>query len=128
MSVLRILALCVSAALICASLRMAHPQIATAVALASGMAALMLSLSDLGKFADAVEALESYAGENGTEQLYLLKVCGIALIAEFASSICRDAGETALAQRIDLGVKLGIVVTALPLTAQIMEHIAGLLV
>lgn len=128
MSALRILVLCVSAALICTSLRMAHPQIATAVALAAGIAALMLSLEDMGKFADAVRTLEAYAANEAFDQGYLLKVCGIAMIAELASGICRDAGETALAQRIDLGVKLGIVATSLPVAAQIMNQIAGLLV
>ena len=127
MSAIRILILCVSAALICASLRMAHPQIATAVALAAGIAALMLSVEDLGKFAEAIETLEEYAAVDGRNQSNLLRVCGIAMIAEFASGLCRDAGEAALAQRIDMGVKLGIAATAVPVAAQIMERIAELL-
>ena len=126
MSAIRILILCVSAALICASLRMAHPQIATAVALAAGIAALMLSVDDMGKFAEAIETLERYAVD-GRDQSNLLRVCGIAMIAEFASGLCRDAGEAALAQRIDMGVKLGIAATVVPVAAQIMEQIAELL-
>lgn len=127
MNALRILILCISAALICASLRMMHPQIATAVGLAAGIAALMLSVDDMRGLSDTVKRLESYTyQENGT-QLQLLKICGIAMIAEFASDICRDAGENALAHRIDVGIKIGIVVLALPAAAEIMEKIAGLL-
>lgn len=127
MSALRILTLCVAAALICASLRTAHPQIATAVALAAGVAALMLSAEDLGRFAEAVRSLEDYARTDGVNRIYLLKICGVAMIAEFASDICKDAGEGALAHRIDVGVKLGIVAAALPAAAQVMERIAALL-
>lgn len=127
MGALRILLLCVAAALVCASLRSAHPQIATAVALAAGVAALTLSAGDLGRFAEALRSLEALSAQGGANQLPLVKLCGVAMIAEFASDICRDAGEAALARRIEMGVRLGVAAAALPLAAQIMERIAGLL-
>ena len=126
MQVLRILLLCLSAALICMTLRAAHPQMASAVAMAAGVAALMLSSADLGALSRALKTLEGCVGEEA-QPLYLLKVCGIAVIAEFASDICRDAGESALAQRIDVGVRIGVVASALPAAAEIMERIAELL-
>ena len=126
MQVLRILVLCLSAALICMTLRAAHPQMASAVAMAAGVAALMLSSADLGAFSRALHTLEDYA-QGEAEQLYLVKICGIAVIAEFASDICRDAGEGALAHRIDVGVRIGVVASALPAAAEIMERIAELL-
>lgn len=128
MSALRILILCISASLVCASLRTAHPQIASAVALAAGVAALMLSTDDISVFSQAVRNLDAYVSGSGIEHAYLLKICGLAMIAEFASDICRDAGEAALAHRIDAGVKIGIVASALPAAAGILERIAELLV
>ena len=127
MTALRILVLCISAALICASIRTLHPQIAAAVALAAGIAALMLSAGDISAFSDALRSLEEYAAESGVQQGYLLKICGIAIVAEFASDICRDSGEAALAHRIDVGVKIGIAASALPTAVEIMEYIARLL-
>ena len=108
------------------TLRAAHPQMASAVAMAAGVAALMLSSADLGALSRALKTLEGCVGEEA-QPLYLLKVCGIAVIAEFASDICRDAGEGALAQRIDVGVRIGVVASALPAAAEIMERIAELL-
>ena len=35
----------------------------------------------------------------------LLKITGIALLTEFAISICKDAGEGAIASKIELGSK-----------------------
>lgn len=127
MNALRILILCIAAALVCTSLRVMHPQIATVVGLAAGIAALMLSLEDIRELADTVAGLEAYTYQTGETQLQLMKICGIAMIAEFASDICRDAGENALAHRIDVGIKIGIVVFALPAAAKIMEKIAELL-
>ena len=126
MQILRILVLCLSAAMICMTLRAAHPQIAAAVAMAAGVAALMLSGTDLGRFSQALRTLEDYA-QADLKPLYLMKVCGIAVIAEFASDVCRDAGEGALAHRIDMGVRIGVVASALPAAAEIMARISELL-
>ena len=127
MSLLRIVALCLAAALICATIRTAHPQIATAVALACGVGVMLLSTQELGSLAAALEKLEAAADGMDGEGLRLLKLCGIALVAEFASDICRDAGEAALARRIDAGVRIGVVAAALPTAAELMDVIAGLL-
>ena len=127
MSSLHVIILCLSAALICASLRSAHPQIAAAVALTAGVAALMFTMEDISLMSSSLRTLEEYGKDSGIKQTYLLKICGIAMIAEFASDICRDAGEGALARRIDMCVKIGIVASSLPALAGILERIAGLL-
>lgn len=124
MNAMRIISLCLCAAFICASLRSAHPQIASAVALAAGVAALMLSTGDLGKLAEAARGLDFALDGRGREAL---KLCAIAMLAEFAADICRDAGEAALSRRIDVGVKIGVVAAALPLAAEVFERISGLI-
>lgn len=106
---------------------MTHPQIASTIALATGVAALMLSVDDLGRFSKTILQLEEISKESVFSHPYMLKICGLAIIAEFASDICRDAGETALAHRIDAGTKIGIAVTSLSTAGKIMEKIAELL-
>lgn len=126
MTMLRLIGLCLAAALVCAAVRSTHPQIAAVVALACGAAVLILSVEDLGALSGALQKLEAYARPEGGG-LTLLRLCGIAIVAEFAADICRDAGEGALARRIDMGVRLGIAAAALPAAGEIMESIAGLL-
>ena len=125
MTELKILGLCVAAALICTTLRAAHPQIAAAVALAAGVAALTLMVPDLQTLADAIRSFSET--EDGHSRTRLLKICGIAMIAEFASDICRDAGESALSRRIEAGVKIGLLAGALPMLSDLMRNIASIL-
>ena len=127
MNALRILALCVAAALVCASLRQQHPQIASAVALAAGIAALAASLPDIQSLSKTLTILEKDLPEAVEERFFLLRLCGIALIAEFASDICRDSGESALARRIDVGTKLALLASALPAAAKMLEAITVLI-
>lgn len=53
----------------------------------------------------------------------LLKIIGIAYIAEFGSQVCRDAGEGAIAGKVEFAGKLMILVMALPLLAAVLETI-----
>ena len=126
MTAVRIIALCIAAALVCAALRAAHPQVAAVVALAAGVGVLTLSVGDFGRFAAALRAVEETADAGGANGTWLVRLCGVALVAELASDVCRDAGEASLARRIDMGVRLSIAAAALPLAAQILERISEL--
>lgn len=127
MNALKILLLCVAAAMVCASLRSLHPQIASVVALAAGVAALMLSMADVKALADAVNSLCGALPEIPGDRYFLLRMCGIAVIAEFASDICRDSGEAALSRRIDIGTKLALLAAALPMATGLLESFSGLM-
>ena len=127
MTALRVIALCIAAALVCTTLRAAHPQVAAVTALAAGVGVLMLSIGDLGEFASALRSLEQTAEAGGANGTWLVRLCGLTLVAELASDLCRDAGEAALAKRIDMGVRLSVAAAALPLAARILERISELL-
>lgn len=125
MTALRILALCVAAAMICALLRTAHPQIASAVAIAAGVLAMTLCIPEIEAVSNMLKQLSADTGSR--DHTYLLRVCGIAMVAEFAADICRDAGERALSGRIEVCVKLGLLAGALPLLTEVMRGITELL-
>lgn len=46
--------------------------------------------------------------------LQLLKMLGVAYIAEFASSICKDAGQQSIAGMVELFAKISIVALSIP--------------
>ena len=76
---------------------------------------------------DALRALEQTAEAGGADGAWLVKLCGLTLVAELASDLCRDAGESVLAKRIDMGVRLSVTAAALPLAARILERVSELL-
>lgn len=123
MNGIRIILLCLSAAFVCAAIRAMHPQIASAVALAAGVAAIMLSASEISSFSKVIGNLK---GSFDTEETGLLKICGIALVAEFASDLCSDSGEKSLANRIDTGVRISIAAASLSVAGKILNQIAEL--
>ena len=119
--------ICIAGALICTVIRQTRPEIAMAAALAAGTAALLICLPDIRQAAEALGGLSDSAGVGSDWSQLMLRGCGIALIAEFASQICADAGETALAGRIKLALRLALTVMALPMLAEVLSQSASLM-
>jgi len=55
----------------------------------------------------------------------ILKIIGIAYIAEFGAQITKDAGQGAIASKIELGGKILILAMAVPILTVIIETIIG---
>jgi len=57
----------------------------------------------------------------------ILKIIGIAYIAEFGAQITKDAGQGAIASKIELGGKILILAMAIPILTLIIETIITLI-
>lgn len=57
----------------------------------------------------------------------ILKIIGIAYIAEFAAQITKDAGQGAMASKIELGGKILILAMAIPILTVMIETIIQLI-
>lgn len=57
----------------------------------------------------------------------MIKVLGITLISQFASDMCRDAGENTLANQTETAAKIIVVLMVLPLFESVLNIITGLL-
>ncbi|KKI93008.1 stage III sporulation protein AD [Bacillus sp. SA1-12] len=57
----------------------------------------------------------------------ILKIIGIAYIAEFGAQITKDAGQGAIASKIELGGKILILTMAIPILTVIIETVLGMI-
>lgn len=57
----------------------------------------------------------------------LLKIVAVAYLGEFAQDICEDAGEKGIAKKLELAVKIIIMVMALPLLEAVVGAVLELL-
>jgi stage III sporulation protein AD len=51
----------------------------------------------------------------------VLKITGIAYISEFGAEICRDAGEGAIASKIEMAGKVIIIALAIPVITSLID-------
>lgn len=58
--------------------------------------------------------------------LILIKALGLSFVTGLASDICRDAGESAVAGKIELAGKVSILLLAMPLFTKLLDIVYGL--
>ncbi|WP_270180586.1 stage III sporulation protein AD [Alkalihalobacillus sp. CinArs1] len=84
----------------------------------------------IGEIQHIIQMLEGLASKANIEIIYVetvLKIIGIAYIAEFGAQITRDAGQGAIASKIELAGKLLIMAMAIPILKLIIETVLRLL-
>lgn len=80
-------------------------------------------LSQLKEILAMVKTIGSYIKVNTAYIGILLKILGITYVAEFSSSICRDAGYQTIAQQIEIFGKLAILVLSTPVLLALLDAI-----
>lgn len=92
------------------------------------MAVIMLAfVPQIGLIFDTLIKVAELGRINDVYFKLILKVVGLTYIVEFASSICTDMGETAIARKIDLGGKIGIMLLSVPIINAFISLIQGLI-
>ena len=91
---------------------------------------VLIFLFLIGKIEAVIEVLKQLAERSGIQPVYLktiLKIIGIAYIAEFGAQVVRDAGQDGIASKIELAGKVLIMVLAIPIISVIIETVMKLL-
>lgn len=127
MEIIRIVGIALIALIIIILLKQYKKEFAVYISLLAGVLILLL-VTD--KFEGIIDLIRSIANESSinTEFISLiLKITGIAFLAEFAVSICNDSGETAIANKIEIGSKIIIISMSIPIFSSLLELILKIL-
>ena len=110
-----------AAAALCALLRRYHGEYALLISVGAGILIVIQMFSSLIPIVHEIETLSQQAGIASEYGEVLFKAAGICFLAQFAGDACRDAGETALASRVETAARLAMTAAALPLFRQLAE-------
>ena len=127
MLMVKVAALCVATAMICAALRVQRPEMATALSLAAGVAVLAMLLGELNRAAEGLSVLRDRLGADADIAAVLLKGAGVAVLSELGAQLCADAGETALAGRVTLAARVAMLALCAPLLTELVDAVGGAL-
>ncbi|HOV25021.1 MAG TPA: stage III sporulation protein AD [Pseudobacteroides sp.] len=123
MEIIQIVGLGIIATVFIVLLKSLRPEIAMLISIITGV---VIFIVVAGKLSNIVEILNNIADKAGVDTAYLstlLKIIGIAYIVEFGAEICKDAGESAIASKIELAGKVAIIFLALPIITALLDLI-----
>ena len=104
-----------------------RPEFAIYISIIAGIAILLISLQKLETIISLIQSVADKSGVNGKFLSILLKITGIAILTEFAVSICKDSGESAIASKIEIGSKVIIISMSIPIISSLLELMINIL-
>lgn len=87
---------------------------------------LLIFFAILSQLKEILAMIKTIGGYIRLDTVYigiLLKILGITYVAEFASSICKDAGYQTIAQQIEIFGKLAILALSTPVLLALLDAI-----
>lgn len=127
MEITKIIGIGLTALIIIIILKQYRPEFALYTSIIAGIFILGLSLNNISGVIGMLKDLSSKANINSNFLGIILKITGIAILTEFAVSICKDSGESAIANKIDIGGKVIIITISLPIISTLLETILKIL-
>ena len=127
MEIVKIIGLGLISLVIIVILKQYKPEFAVYASLAASILILMLVFDKLFDVINLLNNLASKTAINTTYIAVLLKITGIAILTEFAVSICKDCGETAIANKMDVGGKIMIISVSIPIISSLLETVTKIL-
>jgi len=104
-----------------------RPEFAVYISIIAGILILVISLQKMGAIVNLIQSISEKAGINGEFLSILLKITGIAILTEFAVSVCKDSGESAIASKIEMGSKVIIISMSIPIISSLLELMISIL-
>jgi len=127
LEIFQIVGVAIVGMLVIAAVRQFRAEAALPLTLVVAITIFILLLDRLGLVFATLRDLASRADLNFLYLDTILKIIGIAYVAEFGAQVCRDAQESAVAAKVELAGKVLIMVLAVPIVVAILEVILQLL-
>ncbi|NLO98016.1 MAG: stage III sporulation protein AD [Peptococcaceae bacterium] len=127
MEIAQVVGLAIIVTVIGAVLKQIKPEMALQLSILAGVTIFLLVMDKIRLVIDLLQKLADQANINSYYLFIVLKIVGVAYLAELGCQICRDAGETALATKVEIAAKVFVIVLAIPIIVAIIESVMKLL-
>lgn len=115
MDIFSIIGIAVVSAIICVLISQYKPEYSVAVSIMCGAIIFFMIISNLSPAFDTLKELMQKANINSSYTKAIIKTLGICYVTQLACDSCKDAGQTAIANKVELAGKIFILLISLPI-------------
>ena len=127
MDVIKIIGIGLISLIIIIIVRQYKPEFTVYISLVVGALILLFIMGKIEGIINLLTSLSNKTAINNEFLELLIKITGIAFLTEFAVSICKDTGESAIASKVDMGGKVIIVSMSIPIISSLLETVVEIL-
>lgn len=96
-------------------------ELALPLCIACGVIMTLYLISAAAPLIDELRTLSQVSGINSEFIAIAVKAVGICIAVQIAADVCRDAGQSALANKLEMGGKLALLVVSFPLFKEMIS-------
>ena len=121
MEIVRIAGVGLIGAVISIIIRRSKPEFSMMIPIVISFTILAGVLPYLKEIIGELGSLSESVGINGAYMAVIIKIIGVSYLASISAELCRDAGEKAIAAKIELGGKLIILAMSAPVITRMLD-------
>lgn len=125
--IIKIVGVGIVALIIIIIMKQYRPEFAIYISILAGILIIWLVFGKLSGIISLIESITKKTNINNKYLGIILKITGIAILTEFAVSICKDSGESSIANKIELGSKIVIISMSIPIISSLLEIMINIL-
>ena len=127
MDIVLISLLAIVTVLLILSIKEIKPDFAVLISTVFGIIIILYLVNPISETLSAFSDIAERSGIKNEILSSLAKVVGISFIAEFAATICNDAGQTSIASKVESAGRIIILALALPIITDMLDSIFSIL-
>lgn len=127
MDIFKLVAFAIIAVILVIVLNEQRKDIGLLLSIVAGIGLIVFSIYKLSSVFDMLNSLISKSGISSEFLSIILKVTAISYIVEFGKNVCMDAGQSAIANKLEIAGKIVIVTLSIPLISSLMSIITGII-
>lgn len=97
------------------------------IGITAGLLILLTVMEQVTGILGSVSVIADNFGIDKKGLSIIIKVIGISCVAQFAANTCRDSGESALAEKVEMAAKILVLALAMPIVEIILQSVNSLL-
>lgn len=121
MDVFKLAAIALTGAVLSLTVKQYKQDIAVLTGLITGLVILFYVCSGVG---DIFSQLSEIIEKSGVKMEYIaaiIKILGVCIISQFSAEVCRDAGQNAIASKLEMAGKILILTFTLPIISDFLD-------
>lgn len=127
MNIIIIVSFGIISAVLSLVLKQYKPEYSMFISLAAGILIFVSVIAAIEPIIGYISELTENAGLSGIYAEILLKSLAVCYLTQLACDCCKDAGETAIAGKLQIAGKIAVLLMALPIFKSITEIVTGLI-
>ena len=126
MNIFKVVAFALVATILIVLIKEQRKEMALMLTIIASLGIVLFAIDEISGIINLLNNLAEKSGINKDYLLIIIKITGIAYIVEFGKNICQDAGQSAIATKLEMAGKVVIVSLSIPIISALLTVLSGM--